>query len=168
MSSLIAPSVAHAPRFVTRLNPIMQRVMGTGLPAGPNVLLTVRGRSSGRPHTFPVALLEAEGRRFVMSPYGEVNWVRNLRAAGEAVLTRGRETSTVEALELDAMEGGRVLREATAPYARSWLGARLLRLFYGFRPGATAEAYVEEVRGHPMFELRPSTAPAAHEALAGS
>src|SRR2546430_15997883 len=32
--------------------------------------------------------------------FGTVNWVRNLRAAGEATLTRGRRTETVSAREL--------------------------------------------------------------------
>ena len=35
---------AHVPRIVPLLNPLVRRFMGAGLPFGPNVLLTVRGR----------------------------------------------------------------------------------------------------------------------------
>ncbi len=44
-------------------------------------LPTVPGRKSGVPRTTPVALGERDGRRWLVSPYGEVDWVRNLRAA---------------------------------------------------------------------------------------
>ncbi|TAM79259.1 MAG: nitroreductase family deazaflavin-dependent oxidoreductase [Chloroflexota bacterium] len=153
--------VAHAPRFVPLLNPLMRRLMGTGLPFGPNVLLTVRGRTSGRPRTFPVAVLETGGRRFVTSPYGQVNWVRNLRADGAATVSKGRERTEVEAVELSPEEGGAVLREAIAPYVTSRIGAKLVGLFYGLRPGASLEEYIEDVRGHPIFELCPRDLEAA-------
>ena len=58
------PSVpgAHVPRIVPMFNGLVRRLMRAGLPMGPNVLLTVRGRTSGSPHTFPVALLSWDGR----------------------------------------------------------------------------------------------------------
>ena len=37
--------------------------------------------------TTPVALVEIGDRRWVVGTFGEVNWVRNLRAAGEAALS---------------------------------------------------------------------------------
>ena len=46
-------------------------------------LLTVRGRKSGLPRTTPVNLIEYQGRRWLVAPYREVAWVRNVRAAGE-------------------------------------------------------------------------------------
>ena len=49
-------------------------------------LLTVRGRKSGLPRTTPVNLIEYQGRRWLVAPYGEVAWVRNVRAAGEVEL----------------------------------------------------------------------------------
>src|SRR5207249_11762621 len=80
---------AHVPAFVSIFNPIASRLLRIGTPLGPNALLTVRGRKSGQLRTTPVALVEVHGRRWVQSPFGDVNWVRNLRAAGEA--TRSEE-----------------------------------------------------------------------------
>ena len=71
------------------IGPLVRFVLRSGLPAAPNVLLFVRGRVSGRPYATPVAMWELGDRRFVQASFGEVNWVRNLRASGEAVIRRG-------------------------------------------------------------------------------
>jgi deazaflavin-dependent oxidoreductase (nitroreductase family) len=156
MSSVEAGGTSRAPSFVSFVNPLIRRLVGAGMP-GPNVLLTVRGRTSGVPRTFPVAVVEVHGRRFVQSPFGEVNWVRNLRAAGEAVVSKGRRQETVDAVEISPAEGGPILREALAPYVRSRVLAKVLGRFFDLRSTSTAEEYVAEARRHPMFELRPRT-----------
>lgn len=50
----------------------------------PLSLLTVRGRTSGQPRTTPVAIVAQDDTRYLFAPYGVVDWVRNLRAAGVA------------------------------------------------------------------------------------
>src|SRR2546423_11430149 len=90
----------RVPFFVPLFNPIARRLLGVGIPLGPNALLTVRGRKSGQPRTTPVALVEVGGRRWVIGTFGEVNWVRNLRAAGEASLAVGQRQLQVHAVEL--------------------------------------------------------------------
>ena len=52
-------------------------------------VLAVRGRTSGEWRTTPVNLLEHEGRRYLVAPRGEAQWVRNLRAAGTGQLRVG-------------------------------------------------------------------------------
>ena len=52
-------------------------------------LLSVRGRRSGRVYTTPVDVMELEGRRWLVAAYGPGSWVKNARAAGEVVLSRG-------------------------------------------------------------------------------
>ena len=122
---------------------------------GPNVLMTVRGRTSGVPRTAPVAIPEIDGRRYVIGAYGDVQWVRNLRAAGEAdVSLRGR-IEHVRAIELDRVA-------ATDFFARTLPGyvARLPlvgRLFAGilFRLAAP-EVLRDPARAaatRPVFEL---------------
>ena len=70
MSNTRVLGPARAPSLIPVLNPLIRRLIGAGLPFGPNVLLTVRGRTSGMPRTFPVAIVELDGRRFVQSPFG--------------------------------------------------------------------------------------------------
>src|SRR5690349_14479334 len=82
---------ARAPGFVRAPNGLVRWLLARGAPMGPNVLLTIRGRTSGEPRTTPIAITEFDGRRYVIGAYGDVNWTRNLRAAGEAdVETHGR------------------------------------------------------------------------------
>ena len=113
----------------------------------PMYLFTVRGRKSGQPRTVVLAIMERNGKRYVGSPYGIVDWVRNLRAAGEATLTRGRRSETVNAIELPPREAALVLQEeikAGNPFGRYF--------------GVTAESSLEEFEGatvrHPMFLLQ--------------
>jgi deazaflavin-dependent oxidoreductase (nitroreductase family) len=154
MSEVRALGAPRVPSLIPILNPLIRRLLGAGLPFGPNVLLTVRGRTSGVPHTFPVAIVELDGRRYVQSPFGEVNWVRNLRAAGQAVVTKGKTREEVDAVEVPPEVGGPVLRDALAPYLRSRVLAAVLGRFFAFRPDSTLEDYVAEAGRHPMFELR--------------
>jgi deazaflavin-dependent oxidoreductase (nitroreductase family) len=148
----------HIPAIVPRLNPLIRRLLGAGLPFGPNVLLTVRGRSSGLARTFPVAILEVDSRRFIQSPFGEVNWVRNLRADGSATVAKGDSAESVEAVELTPEAAGPVLRDALAPYLRWRIGAFVIGRYFHVRPGSPIEDYIAIARLHPMFELLVRTA----------
>jgi deazaflavin-dependent oxidoreductase (nitroreductase family) len=112
----------------------------------PMYLLTVRGRNSGQPRTVPIVLLERNGKRYLASPYGIVNWVRNLRAAGEATLTRARHTETVTARELPKDEAALVLRDDIRegnPFAR----------YFGVTADASLEEFERAALSHPLFEL---------------
>lgn len=165
--SLFAVVFLHAAWAIRFLNPVFSRYLGVGLPGGPNVLLTVRGRSSGRWRRTPVAMMEFRDRRFVQAAFGEVGWVRNLRAAGQAVVTKGRHADSVDAVELAPETAGAIMHEALLPYARS----RLVRAvvgpttrppigilrYFGVRVDETVEEYVAEARRHPLFELFPRT-----------
>src|SRR4051812_11686067 len=100
-SNRVPVFVPWANVFTTALLRAGLKLKGFGVPM---YLLTVRGRKSGQPRTTPVSVAELDGQRYVFAPYGEVNWVRNLRAAGEASVTRGRHTAIVQAHELPVAE----------------------------------------------------------------
>ena len=112
----------------------------------PMYLLTVRGRKSGQPRTIPIVIHEENGKRYVASPYGIVEWVRNLRAAGEAILTRGRRSETINVRELPQGEAALVLREDIKggnPFAR----------YYGVTADSSLEEFERAVLTHPVFLL---------------
>ncbi len=165
MSKSGAPGVRALAAILRFFNPLMARLWRTSAPAGPNVLLTVRGRTSGLPRTFPIAMLEFDGRRFVQASFGEVNWVRNLRASSEATLTRGHNSEEVEAVELAPEVAGPILRDALADSRSSRLLRALLPgtirppagalRFMHVRADDALEDYVAEARRHPVFELVP-------------
>jgi deazaflavin-dependent oxidoreductase (nitroreductase family) len=165
--SLFAMAFMHGAWALRLVNPVFSRYLGLGLPGGPNALLTVHGRSSGRLYRTPVAMMEFHDRRFVQAAFGEVGWVRNLRAAGQARITKSRHTDVVDAVELAPEAAGAIMREALAPYRRS----RLLRTVVGpttrppigvlhyfrVRVDDSLDEYVADARHHPLFELLPQT-----------
>jgi len=150
-------------------NRLFIRYLRTGLPAGPNVLLTVRGRATGRLYSNPVALFRSNGRRFVQASFGNVNWVRNLRAAGTATLTTGRHAELVQVTELSAEAAGDVMWTALASHRQLRFLKRLLGPvarppagvlhYFGLRIDDGRAVYVTEAQRHPLFELHGSGAP---------
>src|SRR5262245_33052448 len=94
-----AETAHKVPRYVTLMSPVLQSMLRVGLPVGPNALITIRGRTSGEPRTAGVAIIEVGGRRWVWAPWGDVHWVRNLRAAGRATLTKRGRKEEVRATE---------------------------------------------------------------------
>jgi deazaflavin-dependent oxidoreductase (nitroreductase family) len=134
---------------------IIKRLLRAGVPMGPMILLTVRGRTTGQPRTTPVDLLERNGRRWLVATHGGVrsNWVRNLRAAGEGILTRGRRRQAVTAVELSPEAAGPVLKEVLGPRLASPVGGLVLRRTLDVAPDASLDDFIEEARRHPVFEL---------------
>ena len=145
---------AGAPWWVTIFSPIARSVLATRFPLGFNGLITVPGRKTGVPRTTPVAIINVSGRRWVWAPWGEVNWVRNLRAAGRATIEVRRQTEPVTARELDPAERLVFFRDVLGPLARSMRGGMwFIRTFDGVDLDDPAAA----AANRPVFELRPES-----------
>jgi deazaflavin-dependent oxidoreductase (nitroreductase family) len=145
-------SAAGAPWWVTVFNPVTRRVLATGVPLGFNGLITIRGRKSGLPRTTPVAIIDVSGRRWIWSPWGDVHWVRNLRAAGRATITvRGREQD-VAAAELDPTQRVEFFRDVLGPVARDM---RFGMWFIRTVDGVDLDRPFEAAEGRAVFELHP-------------
>jgi deazaflavin-dependent oxidoreductase (nitroreductase family) len=111
-------------------------------------VLAVRGRTSGEWRTTPVNLLEHEGKRYLVAPRGEAQWVRNLRAAGTGELRVGTRAEKFRARELDADEKVPVLRA----YLKRWkfeVGV----FFEGTGPDASDDELRSIAPRHPAFEV---------------
>jgi len=147
-----AAQPATAPRWVTVFSPIARQLLGAGVPLGFNGLMTITGRTSGLPRTTPVAIIDHEGRRWVWAPWGDVHWVRNLRAAGRATITVRRREEEVTATELDRAEREAFFRDVLGPVAGSLRGGRW---FIRTVDGVDLADPVGASEGRPVFELRP-------------
>jgi deazaflavin-dependent oxidoreductase (nitroreductase family) len=143
----------RVPWVVPLINPIARVLLAAGMPMGFNGLITIKGRTSGLPRTTPVAIIEASGKRWVWSPWGEVHWVRNLRAAGHATISvRGRKEE-VGATELDATQRVEFFRDVLGPVARGIpLGVRFIRIV----DGVDLDHPVDAADGRIVFELQPA------------
>ena len=147
--------MTQAPAFVRASNPLTRRLLRLGMPMGPNVLLTVRGRTSGLPRSAPVAIAELRGQRWIIAAYGDVQWVRNLRAAGEGDVRRGRHAEHIRASELSPEAAVTFYRDTLPAYIRRlpWFGRRFARLLFSVAGPEVLDDPVAAAARHPVFEV---------------
>ncbi|MEZ0239398.1 MAG: nitroreductase family deazaflavin-dependent oxidoreductase [Chloroflexota bacterium] len=146
------PATRRVPWFVPLFNRLVKPLLRAGMPMAFNGLLTVRGRTSGEPRTTPLAIIEVDGRRWIWSPWGDVHWVRNLRAAGEATIVVRRHEETVRAVELDPAQRLGFFRDTFGPLARRIpFGVTFVRMLDGVDVRDPAKA----AEGRAVFELLP-------------
>ena len=98
-----------------------------------------------------MTVIESSGHRWVLAPFGEVNWVRNLRAAGSATIRVRRRTEEVTALELDPDAAVAFFRDTLAPLARRY--GRLATWIVRNVDRIDLDNPLEAAQGRPVFEL---------------
>jgi deazaflavin-dependent oxidoreductase (nitroreductase family) len=122
------------PFFVRRVfNPIAMRFGISGTQA-----LSVRGRRSGEIRRVPVIPVDHGGARYLVSPRGETQWARNLRAAGEGELRRRGRAVRFQATEVPVSERPPVIAAYQA------VAGRAVASFFTAMPDAA---------DHPVFRL---------------
>ena len=141
------------PNWVARaLNRATAFAFAAGIAPKRGAMLHVRGRRTGRDITFPVAIADVGGDRYLVSMLGEdVNWVRNLRAAdGHAVLKHGRREA-VRLEEVDPSDRAPILRRyvQVAPGARAHIPAG---------PGAPLADFERISKDYPVFRIQADAA----------
>lgn len=121
--------------------------------AGPSFmrLLTVPGRKTGQLHSTPVVPVETDDGHWIVSPFGRVGWVHNVRAAGQVTLHRGKRTETLAATELEPREAVPVLRR----YLAMKPAGRIVKPYFDVTPDDSDEAIMAEAPQHPVFVLTP-------------
>lgn len=110
------------------------------LRAGLADVIEVPGRRTGKPVQFTLARWEVDGTPYLMSQYGDTDWVRNLRAAGGGQLRHKGRTEAFTAIEVDGEERERVISAFRAK------ADRLLNKEYDRLPNAS---------DHPTFRVEP-------------
>ena len=119
-----------------------RKTMSNGL-----VALEVIGRKSGRVVSFPLVMVTMDGQRYLASMLGDnVQWVRNVRAAGGKAVLRsgGREAVRLEEISVDQR----------APILKAYL-----QVASGARPhvpvnkDAPLAEFEKIAAAHPVFRL---------------
>jgi len=137
------------PALTRRLaNPLAMRLNARGV-----ATLTLADRRTGGTRKVPVIPVEVGGSRYPVSPYGESDWVRNLRAASQGELSRKGRTEAFHAVEVPAGQRGPVI----ARY-REAAGRVVGRVFAScLRPGIIRCAGSTAIRaGNPDHQGRGS------------
>jgi deazaflavin-dependent oxidoreductase (nitroreductase family) len=109
-------------------------------------VLYVRGRKSGELRSTPVNLLTHDGNRYLVSPRGITQWVRNIRVAGEGELRVGRRTEQFVPTELADADKPVILRA----YLKRWK-FEVGMFFEGVDGNSTDEELLRIAAGHPIF-----------------
>jgi deazaflavin-dependent oxidoreductase (nitroreductase family) len=146
--------VTRAPTQTRLLNPITTTLMRLGVQPDPRMaLLTIRGRRTGRDRSVPIGVFDRGGRKYVVAAFGEVNWVRNLRATGTATVTQGRRTASYSVEQVHGEEAALVLRDCLAAYLPSPLAGPMLRQRIAVNAEASLDALAVEAQRTPVFRL---------------
>ena len=147
-------STGDKPRYVqpdrgTRLfNGAVGALTRAGFSVWGSRVLAVRGRTSGQWRTTPVNLLTYEGRRYLVAPRGETQWVRNLRVVGTGELRLGKRAEAFRGRELGDGEKVPVLRA----YLTRWK-AEVGVFFEGTGPDSSDDEILAIAPKHPAFEV---------------
>ncbi|WP_458688245.1 nitroreductase/quinone reductase family protein [Nocardia tengchongensis] len=98
-------------RMTNAINTLIVGLQRRGIAFGPMQLLTVRGRRSGLSRTFPIAVIEIDGSRYIFQAFPKAAWVANARSADTVELARGRRSSTVRLIEVPVDQRPSLLRQ---------------------------------------------------------
>jgi hypothetical protein len=119
-----------------------------GLSVWGSRILRVRGRTSGEWRSAPVNLLTNKGKRYLVAPRGQTQWVRNLRVSGQGELLLGKKAEPFRAVEISDGDKIPILRA----YLKRWKAE--VGVFF---QGVSADSSDDEVRriapDHPVFRI---------------
>lgn len=133
----------------TRLiNSLFQALTRLGLGASYRHIVSVPGRKTGRLYSTPVDIIKLDDQLWLVAGYGPTNWVRNVRAAGEVTLSRGRQSERFRVEEADG--------PVAVPVLRAYMSEiRVIRPYFDASPDSADEDVAAELPRHPVFRLIP-------------
>jgi deazaflavin-dependent oxidoreductase (nitroreductase family) len=140
-----------APGSITRnvMNPFVRWLARRGISLAGSRELRIVGRKSGQVRTVVVNLLDLDGTKYLVSPRGHTEWVRNLRAAdGAGELRVGHKVEAFRATELDDDVKVPVIRA----YLDKW-GWEVGQFFDGLSKTSSDEEIAAVAPGFPVFRL---------------
>lgn len=131
------------------VNKIIMWLLKLGFEPDSYYLLTVTRRKSGKPHTVPVVIVEEDHKRWLVAPYGVVDWVKNARATGVVTLARGKLSRIFTIQELLPLEAAPVLKMYLQRFP-------ITRPYFDAKPDSALSEFEQEAQSRPVFELRSS------------
>jgi deazaflavin-dependent oxidoreductase (nitroreductase family) len=142
-----------APGWFTRnvFNRTVAGLTKLGISVMGSRVLETKGRTSGQARQTPVNLLTIDGHQYLVSPRGEGQWVRNVRAdEGRLTLLLGRNRQAYIGRELptDDPQTATILRA----YLQRWK-AEVGVFFDGTGPDSSDAELTAIAPKHPIFEL---------------
>ena len=128
-------------------NRLFGLLVGWGIAPSYNYLLQVKGRKSGRIYSTPVDLLDYRGKRYLVAPRGETQWVRNARVSREVWLKKGRSRQQYALRTLEDRQKPEILKDYLTRYKTT------VQKYFNVRGSDPLEAFSEIAQNYPVFEL---------------
>ena len=142
-------TVYHKPSPITQvMNKILGAAASAGITPGHMISIEVKGRRSGEVRSTVINTVDYNGERYLVSPRGETQWVRNVRAAGgQATLRHGGRTE----VRLEEVPAGE-----RAPMLQAYLrkNAMATKSHFGIEPNAPIEEFERVAPLHPVFRVQ--------------
>ncbi|WAC94077.1 nitroreductase/quinone reductase family protein [Mycobacterium sp. Aquia_213] len=130
-------------------NAVIRLLADLGVSIAGTRALRVRGRKSGKQRAVVINLLTIDGVDYLVSPRGNTQWARNVRAAGVVEVGPRWRRRRVEAIEVDDAAKPALLKR----YLDRWYWQ-----VKGYVAGLTPESSEDEFRAGapsiPVFVLR--------------
>jgi deazaflavin-dependent oxidoreductase (nitroreductase family) len=143
------PSRYEEPNRAARAaNAVIRRLAELGISIAGTRALRVRGRETGKPRGVVVNLLTVDGADYLVSPRGNTQWARNVRAAGVVEVGPRWRRRPARAGELDDAAKPEVLRRYLARWhwqVKDYVG--------GLSPDSSDEQFLAAAPTIPVFVL---------------
>ena len=133
------------------INRIIIWLLKLGLSPRIYFLLTVTGLVTGKPLSVPVVVIQEGNKRWLVAPYGEVDWVKNARTSGQVRLSQQKFSEDLSIRELPLEEATPVLKKYLVEYP-------LTAPYFDAHANASLDEFVEDAKNKPVFELTQSMA----------
>lgn len=127
------------------INRLITWLLKLGLEPDSYYLLTVIGRKSGKPHSVPVVMID-NLTRWLVAPYGAVDWVKNARKAGVVTLTRGKHSQNFAIRELSTHEAAPILKIYIHQFP-------ITEPYFDATPNSSLNEFESDAQSRPVFEL---------------
>lgn len=138
------------PEEVRQLNQMLKQHPEMTEKMGPVHLLSVPGRASGKLRATPVSPLNYEGQRWLVAGFAEADWVKNLRAAGWGVLTKGQHSERLTIAEVPPEECAPILQA----FVQTMQGGRFA---FPLGPDEPLTAFAAIAGDYPIFRVVSAT-----------
>ena len=130
----------QAPKTINRITMWLSRIG-----VGRSETMTTVGRKSGERRDVPVSPISIDGSEYLVAPYGEVSWVRNVRADPDVTLRHGSRVRNVRLVE--------VTDEAAEVVKAYWDREKYPRQYMDVPGAARVEDFADVVGRFPVFRV---------------
>ena len=141
-------SEGKLPRWLKPANRLIIALQRLGLAIGTMHLISVPGRKSSTMRTTPVSPLTVDGQRYIVGGLERADWVKNARAAGWGILSRGRKEERVRLVELPVEKRASILRQFPCKVPH---GVQFFRQLY--RISGAPEEFASLAPRCPVFRI---------------